>query len=116
MSSKDKQVELENGVEVNDGGSMKRHLTMKYDVKQLRLFTNFETWAQEALEELIPDDSTRPIVEATSLAKITEAQRIETLQKLLGPHIGDEKARDYFIEQYVEKYRALPPDLLNKYV
>lgn len=112
--SKTKKVHTkEEDMEGHEPASVKKHLTMKYNMKELRKFTEFELWATENLEDLIPDESKRPIIEATELAGFSDDKKIKALQKMLKPGLRDEEKRDGFIEEYLERFQTLPLHLLE---
>ncbi|GBG34134.1 Hypothetical Protein FCC1311_103582 [Hondaea fermentalgiana] len=103
----------EEDYEGHEDEQMEKHLTMKYNMRELRLFTEFETWVSEFLEEQVPDDSERPVIEAAKMVRLSEEKRAKALQKILQPHIPDEEVLDSFIEEYMDRFNDLPDDVLE---
>jgi len=114
MSYKDDHVKLnEEQVKGHDNSRMKKHLTMKYNMKELRMFTDLEMWIGESLEELIPDDRKRPTLEVTSLAQKSEKDMIKFLRKEL-KSLKPEEERDIFIEDLLRRFKKLPAGILEE--
>jgi len=92
---------------------VKKHLTMKYNMKDLRKFTEFEMWVAEWIEEQIADERKRPLVEAQALANLDDGGKRNKLHEMLGNLVSDQSVLDGFIDEYIAKYKKLPKAVLK---
>jgi hypothetical protein len=99
----------EKDVQGHDDAGMKKHLTMKYDLKVLRQFNAFEEWVNESLEELVPEKT--PTVEPTSFCGMSEDKVRKHLKKTLVQVSAAD--RDSFIDEFCSRLFGLPPHLLE---
>mmetsp|Transcript_14909 Transcript_14909/g.28945 ORF Transcript_14909/g.28945 Transcript_14909/m.28945 type:complete len:115 (+) Transcript_14909:382-726(+) len=103
----------EEDLEGHEDEQVEKHLTMRYNMRELRLFNEFEVWVNDWLEEHIPDETDRPVIEAGRMARLSEEKRIKSLKKVLDPYISDPMVRDEFIEEYLARFKELPLEVLD---
>mmetsp|Transcript_4605 Transcript_4605/g.14599 ORF Transcript_4605/g.14599 Transcript_4605/m.14599 type:complete len:115 (+) Transcript_4605:945-1289(+) len=112
MSFKQEHVKLKDDDVEGHTDTVRKHLTMRYNIKELRKLAEFESWIIESLEELIPDDDRRPVIELATVAKTSEAKMVKQLQKLLGSRVA-EADRQHFIDEFVYRFNKLPRALIE---
>jgi hypothetical protein len=99
----------EKDAEGHEKDGVKKHLTMKYDLKVLRQFNAFEDWINDSLEELAGDGEA-PTIEPTSFCGMSEDKVRKHLKKTLAAVAAAD--RDAFIDEFCSRLLSLPPDLL----
>mmetsp|Transcript_12232 Transcript_12232/g.21814 ORF Transcript_12232/g.21814 Transcript_12232/m.21814 type:complete len:115 (+) Transcript_12232:330-674(+) len=103
----------EDEVEGHEPKDMRKHLTMKYNMKDLRKFTDFEMWIMESLEDLIPDDKKRPVIECTKFKSLSTSKISSKLHKQLASGIKDKETRAEFIDEFLLRFNKLPKAILD---